>query len=297
MAIAFFLWVRTRVAVAGRQGPRRGAAGRPRRVDVSGRRRRLLPRHGRRRAADARRRSRAATCGSSGPAATIASGTSIGVTAFGALDFLKTISSHPSLKASRDNRWEYLGLVNEPCFEKPTGPDPKRFGLWLDQRSRRLPARSVRERAEVSGRRDRRARQDGASRARTTASHRHRRPAAVSESGLRRGGRARRGTRSATTPIPAYYNVEQAGPAVPRRHVVRVLPRRPEPDQAAGRSGEPEVGEPQLERRRAVLLGRPHLRLGRRPDRTSSSSCSTPRGPGSLDTSLSPPTTSTTRAR
>ena len=53
----------------------------------------------------------------------------------GALDFLKTLSSHPKLtKFSRDNRWEYLGLVNNPCFEKPTGPDPDRFGLWLDKR-------------------------------------------------------------------------------------------------------------------------------------------------------------------
>jgi cytochrome c5 len=58
----------------------------------------------------------------------------LSVTSFGALDFLKTISSHPSLKASRDRRWEYYGLVNEPCFVKPTGPDPRRFGLWLDQR-------------------------------------------------------------------------------------------------------------------------------------------------------------------
>jgi hypothetical protein len=63
----------------------------------------------------------------------------LSVTAFGWLDFLKTISSHPSLKASRDNRWEYLGLVNEPCFVKPTGPDPKRHGLWLDQRSADCP--------------------------------------------------------------------------------------------------------------------------------------------------------------
>src|SRR5215472_2620472 len=31
---------------------------------------------------------------------------------FGALDFLKTLSSHPNLPARRDNRWEYLGLVN-----------------------------------------------------------------------------------------------------------------------------------------------------------------------------------------
>jgi hypothetical protein len=53
---------------------------------------------------------------------------------FGTLDFLKTLSSHPKLKFSRDTRWYYLGLVNEPCFEKATGPDPDRFGLWLDKR-------------------------------------------------------------------------------------------------------------------------------------------------------------------
>jgi hypothetical protein len=58
---------------------------------------------------------------------------------FGALDFLKTLSSHPGLKASRDNRWNYLGLVNEPCFEKATGPDPQRYGLWLDKRSANCP--------------------------------------------------------------------------------------------------------------------------------------------------------------
>jgi hypothetical protein len=52
----------------------------------------------------------------------------------GNLDLLKTVSSHPKLKGSRDNRWAWMGLVNEPCFEKATGPDPKRFGLWLDQR-------------------------------------------------------------------------------------------------------------------------------------------------------------------
>jgi hypothetical protein len=58
------------------------------------------------------------------------------VASFGALDFLKTLSSYPDTryKFSRDNRWYYLGLVNEPCFEKPTGPDPNRFGLWLDKR-------------------------------------------------------------------------------------------------------------------------------------------------------------------
>jgi len=57
----------------------------------------------------------------------------------GALDFLKILSSHPALlkinsQFSRDHRWEYLGLVNDPCFEKATGPDPDRWGLWLDKR-------------------------------------------------------------------------------------------------------------------------------------------------------------------
>jgi hypothetical protein len=58
----------------------------------------------------------------------------IGVKAHGELDFLKTLSSEPSLKFSRKNRWQQLGLVNEPCFEQATEPDPSRFGLWLDKR-------------------------------------------------------------------------------------------------------------------------------------------------------------------
>jgi hypothetical protein len=54
----------------------------------------------------------------------------------GALDFLKTLSTNPNLPPmlSRDHRWEYLGLINDPCFEKATGPDPERWGLWLDKR-------------------------------------------------------------------------------------------------------------------------------------------------------------------
>jgi len=63
----------------------------------------------------------------------------ISASSFGALDFLKTISSYPKLKFSRDSRWYYLGLVNEPCFEKATGPDPQRYGLWLDKRRADCP--------------------------------------------------------------------------------------------------------------------------------------------------------------
>lgn len=58
---------------------------------------------------------------------------------FGTFDLLKTISSAPGLPFSRDNRWTWLGAVNEPCFEKATGPDPRHFGLWLDQRRADCP--------------------------------------------------------------------------------------------------------------------------------------------------------------
>ena len=58
---------------------------------------------------------------------------------YGAFDLLKTISSYPTFKYSRDNRWDYLGVVNEPCFDKPTGPDPDHFGLWLDKRRADCP--------------------------------------------------------------------------------------------------------------------------------------------------------------
>ena len=57
----------------------------------------------------------------------------------GNLDLLKTVSSYPGYKFNRDNRWDYLGVVNEPCFEKAVEPDLQRFGLWLDHRSADCP--------------------------------------------------------------------------------------------------------------------------------------------------------------
>jgi hypothetical protein len=75
----------------------------------------------------------------------------IGVASVGALDLLKTLSSHPNLKFSRDNRWNYLGLVNEPCFEKANGPDPNRFGLWLDKRSANCPPDPFENEAKYPG--------------------------------------------------------------------------------------------------------------------------------------------------
>jgi hypothetical protein len=63
----------------------------------------------------------------------------LSVTSGGALDFLKVVSSHPSQNYSRTNRWDYFGLVNEPCFTKPTGGNSARWGLWVDQRQADCP--------------------------------------------------------------------------------------------------------------------------------------------------------------
>jgi hypothetical protein len=56
----------------------------------------------------------------------------------GAFDLLKTISSYPAptMAYGRDNRFRYLGLVNEPCFSTAKGPDADHWGLWLDQRDK-----------------------------------------------------------------------------------------------------------------------------------------------------------------
>jgi hypothetical protein len=61
------------------------------------------------------------------------------VDSLGSFDLLKTLSSHPRFGYGRRNRFYELGLVNEPCFSEATGPDPNRFGLWLDVRDPKCP--------------------------------------------------------------------------------------------------------------------------------------------------------------
>ena len=56
------------------------------------------------------------------------------VTSAGAVDFLKVVSSHPKQPYGRRDRWNYYGLLNEPCFEAPRQGDEHRWGLWLDTR-------------------------------------------------------------------------------------------------------------------------------------------------------------------
>ena len=55
---------------------------------------------------------------------------------YGSFDLLKIVTSHPTQTDfnTRDKRWKRLGLINEPCFNDTAGPDPNRFGLYLDAR-------------------------------------------------------------------------------------------------------------------------------------------------------------------
>jgi hypothetical protein len=69
----------------------------------------------------------------------------------GNFDLLKVLSSYPGLQFSRDSRWNYFGVLNEPCFEKATMPNRERFGLWLDVRRQGCPADPFENEAKYPG--------------------------------------------------------------------------------------------------------------------------------------------------
>ena len=71
-------------------------------------------------------------------------------------DLLKIVTSDPAQDycdgpCSRDNRWTWLGAINEPCFSKATGADPQRFGLWLDVRDPVCPLDPFEDTAKYPG--------------------------------------------------------------------------------------------------------------------------------------------------
>ena len=160
----------------------------------------------------------------------------------------------------------------------------------------RLPAGSVRKRDEISRREDRRTRQDRAGRVLLWLCNRHRGAAPVPEPRLRRGRRQEMGP-EALLQRSHLLPLKRSGEAVPRRHVLRLLPRRADSDTSAGRSRASRMGKPQLERRRPVFLDRPHLFVGSRRRAASPTSCSTRLAPARSTPRWSRPTTSTTRAR
>jgi hypothetical protein len=71
--------------------------------------------------------------------------------AVGNVDFLKIVTNHPSLQFSRDNRWAYLGLVNEPCYTKGAAPREDRFGLYMDTRDANCGADPFENEAKYPG--------------------------------------------------------------------------------------------------------------------------------------------------
>ncbi|MEO5822085.1 MAG: hypothetical protein ABIT71_16395 [Vicinamibacteraceae bacterium] len=75
----------------------------------------------------------------------------ISVSTLGTFDLLKTASSHPKLGYGRHNRFKFLGLVNEPCYKEATGPDPNRYGLWLDVRDPACPPDPFASEASYAG--------------------------------------------------------------------------------------------------------------------------------------------------
>jgi len=68
-----------------------------------------------------------------------------------ALDGAKREELRRVYKFRRSNRWDYLGAINEPCFREGQGPDPKRYGLWLDQRDPNCPADPFEDEAKYPG--------------------------------------------------------------------------------------------------------------------------------------------------
>src|ERR1700674_1710778 len=188
----------------------------------------------------------------------------LSVQSAGILDFVKTISNHPSIKKySRDNRWRYLGLVNEPCFDKGNGPRKDRYGLWLDVRSEACPPDPFENEAKYPG---------------VKIGARGKNVPVGSYYGYATGvvglrllptpdfdevAAKRRDPESYNT-RPAYYNDKKlikpyrVGMSCGFCHV------GPTPDHPPRRSGTPQVGESQLHPRCAIFLGRSHLRVGRR---------------------------------
>ena len=187
----------------------------------------------------------------------------LSVSSLGNLDLLKTISSHPvAAEQAASNRWRYLGLVNEPCFRKATGPRADRFGLWLDERvdGAGCGPDPFENEQKYPGVEVRRPRQEHPGRLVLRLRHGRRRSAPLPESELRRSGAEAMGPGALLHRQDLLQRCE-AGEAVPRRHVVRLLPRRAESVQSAGRSGEPDLGESEQQSRRAVLLDRAHLHV------------------------------------
>ena len=189
-------------------------------------------------------------------------------------DLLKVITSHPSQtycdgeRCDRDSRWRWLGAINEPCFEKPTGPDPKRFGLWLDVRGANCAPDPFEDESKYPGVKIG-ARgttfKDGSSLPVGSTFG-----AATGVVGLRlfpnpdfdQAAKDKWDAERYYTD-PNYYQDPRSRAALPGRHGLRLLSCRPEPDPPAGRPRPSAMGRSQLDGRGAISLDGPRVCLRR----------------------------------
>src|SRR6516164_8206106 len=246
---------RRRGARAGRG--RRGAASGTRRPDLPGGRRGLLQEHGRRSHADRRR--------GQGPQHVAGvdrrQRPSMGQADQPDLRRVRSVEDPVLLSGAQIQPRQPVELSRSgqrAVLHKADRPRSAALRAVARRARSELPGRSVRQRAEVSGGRGRRPRQEHSARVLLRISDWDPRAAALPQPRLRSSGRGPMECRTLLQ-RPELLLVEGSGPAVPGRDVLRVLSRWTEPGKTAGEPRSSAMGEPQLHRRGAVFLGRPHF--------------------------------------
>ena len=221
---------------------------------------------------------------------------------FGAFDLLKILSSNPHVgycvdpsgkpferssyselseaqcKAkglhwftpSRGNRFDWYGLVNEPCFEQANGPD--QYGLWLDTRTGK--GKGCDKPDPFASEKDYPGVKIGARGKTVPVGSYYGKPSGIV--GLRLfpnpdfdeaakeemdGGAQEISERGRLLHRQGLLQQQAPDPTLSRRHVLRLLPCRPVAVQPAEGSGKSAMGQFELQPGRAIFLGRPHLHL------------------------------------
>ena len=184
---------------------------------------------------------------------------------FGAFDLLKIVAYNPAKPIDRDRRWTYLGLINEPCFDAPAQPDPAKpdtdhFGLLLDKRRTDCPADPFADESKYPGVKI------GARGTTVPVGSFYGYPSGIV--GLRLfpnpafdEAAAKHWDAKRYFSDPSYYNDKDLVRPVPRRHVVRLLSYRAEPDQSAGQPGASGLEKSEFDGRGAVHVGRSAVRV------------------------------------
>ena len=182
---------------------------------------------------------------------------------FGAFDLLKIVAYDPTQPVDRDNALELSRARQRALLRPADRADPNRFGLL----ARSCAARTARADpfenetkypgVAIGAR--------GKTRAggllSTAMPTRHRRPAALSQPGFRRARRSALGRRRAITTIPTTTTTASWCGPIASACPAASATSGPSPINPPADPRNPQWAEPQFDRRRAVHVGRPALRL------------------------------------